>query len=90
MFGGIPEDIPSTVFTGYNDHFEEHGKITCLPYPRGGKLWIIVNPTSFYGESGGQVGDRGKLIWNNTEISIRDTKRYREIFFHAIEMPDDS
>lgn len=36
---------------------------------------IILNETPFYAESGGQVGDKGKIIGENFELKVIDTQK---------------
>ncbi len=49
----------------------------------GDNISIILDKTSFYGESGGQVGDTGTISGlNNLEISIDDTEKIDGIFIH--------
>ena len=47
---------------------------------------IVMNQTCFYGESGGQVGDQGKLRGVNGEGQVTDTKRVGQIFVHFVEV----
>ena len=48
---------------------------------------IITENTCFYAESGGQVGDRGKIISQNTEFKVLDTKKTQQgIFIHFGEL----
>ena len=47
------------------------------------KVSIIVNQTPFYGESGGQSGDQGTLIFNDGQVSIKDTiKKIGNLIIH--------
>ena len=39
---------------------------------------VVVNQTPFYGEAGGQVGDRGVLIGGGAEFTVRDTHKKLE------------
>lgn len=51
---------------------------------------FILEQTPFYAESGGQVGDTGKLIINNKELIITDTKKDNDLIIHFAEnLPDD-
>tara|TARA_A100001011_G_scaffold368391_1_gene422652 strand:- start:1230 stop:3788 length:2559 start_codon:yes stop_codon:yes gene_type:complete len=50
----------------------------------GDKIEIITNQTPFYGESGGQVGDQGKIYTSECEINIKDTqKKIGDLFVHS-------
>ena len=40
-----------------------------------GKFFLIANQTPFYGEMGGQVGDKGKIYGKASEIEVTDTKK---------------
>ena len=46
------------------------------------KVKIVLDKTPFYAESGGQVGDTGKLFNENCEIIISDVKKENELFIH--------
>ncbi len=37
--------------------------------------WLLANQTPFYGESGGQVGDRGVVTSEHGVFEVRDTKK---------------
>ena len=51
-------------------------------------LIVLLNQTPFYGESGGQVGDRGKIVSaNGTVIDVTDVKKkVDDLFLHIGEM----
>ena len=46
------------------------------------EVQVILENTPFYGESGGQVGDRGYLVTKDTIVRIVDVKRESGIFVH--------
>lgn len=88
VYKKLAYNIPATHFTGY-DHLEE-GDATILAILHNGqlvdhasageKIEVIVDVTSFYGESGGQVGDKGILRARNddgtvTEVLINNTTK---------------
>ncbi len=53
----------------------------------GEKVGIILNKTPFYAESGGQVGDRGVIESNSTQVVVEDTKKFAgDKFIHHSEI----
>ena len=43
---------------------------------------IALNKTPFYGEAGGQAGDRGRMVGENLEITVSDAKKYEDTIDH--------
>jgi len=43
---------------------------------------IVLDETPFYAESGGQVGDTGKLITDNAVFLVEDTQKQGKAFLH--------
>ena len=50
------------------------------------KVFVITDVSTFYGEAGGQQGDRGKFFWNTGEADVLDTKKYSDIIIHEVEI----
>ncbi|MEO7504770.1 MAG: alanine--tRNA ligase [Sphingomicrobium sp.] len=79
----LAEEVGATEFTGYSSH-EGEGVVLALVKDgarveaagEGETITVIVNQTPFYGESGGQVGDAGKLTsLNGLEGEVQDTSK---------------
>ena len=51
---------------------------------------LVFDRTPFYGESGGQAGDRGELKIENSKLKILNTKKENGLTVHIVEqLPDD-
>ncbi|MGL5792906.1 MAG: alanine--tRNA ligase, partial [Waterburya sp.] len=48
----------------------------------GDTVQVVLTQTPFYGESGGQIGDRGYLSGDNVVIRIEDVQKSGNIFIH--------
>jgi alanyl-tRNA synthetase len=88
----LADDIGPTEFLGYDSEKAE-GQITpILKYgtatgsaQSGESVFIVVNLTPFYAESGGQVGDTGLIVGPNGEGAVTDTlKKAGKIFAHQV------
>ena len=94
----ILEEFGATEFLGYEVEQAE-GQVLAIvqdgnrvdiaePAPKHtGYTWIVTNQTPFYGESGGQVGDEGRLkrIDDGTYSDVGDTqKKLGKLIVHAV------
>ncbi|MEC5345288.1 alanine--tRNA ligase, partial [Brenneria populi] len=78
-----------TPFTGYEQN-QQQAKIIALYHngsaveriDAGHEAIVILNETPFYGESGGQVGDRGELKGANVSFVVEDTQKYGQAVGH--------
>ncbi|MDX2248106.1 MAG: alanine--tRNA ligase [Bacteroidia bacterium] len=51
---------------------------------------IVLEETPFYGESGGQIGDKGTLSNGKETLQILDTKKENELIVHFVDrLPND-
>jgi alanyl-tRNA synthetase len=76
--------VDKTSFVGYTEteiktKIVKYRKVTAKGKTQ---YQIVLEQTPFYAESGGQVGDQGKLIINNEELIITATKRENDMFVH--------
>ena len=46
-------------------------------------LRVVLDRTPFYGESGGQVGDTGRLVGDGFEYEVTDTQRDGQLVIHV-------
>jgi len=49
----------------------------------GQKVLIVLDQTTFYGESGGQVGDIGTIFSNDVEVLVDNVMRKKNVFLHC-------
>ena len=88
----LKEEVGATEFLGY-DAEASSGEIVALVKDRkrvselkaGERGAVIVNQTPFYGESGGQVGDRGLIFGpSGARFMVEDTqKKLHTLFLHS-------
>ena len=86
----ITENLSSTEFLGY-DQTESESEITSIvksdsktdQLNEGENGIIILNQTPFYGESGGQVGDIGTIMFEHNTFEVNDTtKLFGSFYLH--------
>jgi alanyl-tRNA synthetase len=93
----LAEAHGATEFLGY-DTEEAEGQILALVRDgsavagaeAGEAVQIVVNQTPFYAESGGQVGDTGRLRTETGVARITDTKKAQGVFIHLAEVTEGS
>ncbi len=89
----VLKDNDSVEFTGYDEtetvaHVVKYRKVTA----KGKEQYqIVLDKTPFYAESGGQVGDRGELVFPDGEIvKVTDTKKENGLIVHFVDkLPED-
>ena len=45
---------------------------------------VVLKETPFYAESGGQVGDTGKLVASDATARVTDTRKQNQSFLHSV------
>ncbi|AYL94644.1 alanine--tRNA ligase [Mucilaginibacter celer] len=89
----ILKDDESVEFTGYDEtetvaHVVKYRKVTA----KGKEQYqLVLDKTPFYAESGGQVGDKGELVFPDGEIiEVTDTKKENGLIVHFTDkLPQD-
>ncbi len=46
---------------------------------------LILNQTPFYAEGGGQVGDKGALVWSTETVAVLDTQKEHDVIIHYVD-----
>jgi len=78
-----------TEFLGY-DRLSTSGQVVALAFDGalvevmrpGQEGQVVLDHTPFYAESGGQIGDNGRLIAANARFVVRDTQKVGAAFAH--------
>lgn len=87
----LAEQIGASEFLGYDREASE-GQIVAIvkngalvqDAQAGDDVQILLNQTSFYAESGGQVGDTGEFVAEGGRVAISDTlKKLGKLFVHV-------
>lgn len=69
-------------YTEYECHILRYRKVT---QKKSTFYELVLDNTPFYGEMGGQVGDRGVLVSENETVDIIDTKRENNQSIHIVK-----
>ena len=78
-----------TVFNGYKSLLSEAeikgiflDSTLVKEASEGQKVLIVLDQTTFYGESGGQVGDIGTIFSKDVEVLVDNVMRKKNVFLH--------
>jgi len=79
----------ATVFLGYESMNSDSNVIALIKEGElvdqasdGDQVEIVLDNTPFYGESGGQVGDKGTIKADGLSIKVNDTKKFHNLMLH--------
>ncbi|QDU74310.1 Alanine--tRNA ligase [Bremerella volcania] len=94
----LKNSVRSTEFVGYDNEAtdvtikgivtasegdeESHLVDDCSTTGPEHKLVVVLDKTPFYGESGGQVGDTGRIYSDDFEFIVTDTQKDSDLFLH--------
>ncbi|RNC94487.1 MAG: alanine--tRNA ligase [Synechococcus sp. YX04-3] len=89
----VAGDQPATAFKGY-DALNHPSTVQALVVngapastaSAGDVVQVVLDSTPFYGEGGGQVGDRGSLSGVDVIVAIDSVSRSRDVFVHSGRM----
>lgn len=81
VYAAILEKVGSNVFHGYEMTYLDDAKVVAIldgdkelaELKEGEQAGVVLDNTPFYAESGGQVGDVGKLTSGETSLTVNDT-----------------
>lgn len=90
--------LGETQFVGYNSLNTEAKVLglirdgeSILEAISGQVVDVILNRTSMYAESGGQVADAGKLVWQGGSATVLDVQKpVKGLFVHRVQLEEGS
>ncbi len=94
---GMLSEFPKTVFTGYSGEERYSGKANILGIiaasaaiksaKKDDEVLIVLDRTPFYGESGGQMGDVGRILGDKFEAEVINTEKFQQkVFVHRVKI----
>ncbi|PID46543.1 MAG: alanine--tRNA ligase [Proteobacteria bacterium] len=80
----------ATIFTGYDGVDSEQCEVVSVfvegdaveKIAAGQSAQVVLNTTPFYAESGGQIGDTGRLTSASASFVVTDTQKQSDVFIH--------
>ncbi|MBX2814121.1 MAG: alanine--tRNA ligase [Myxococcales bacterium] len=94
LWFSLRTEVPSSDFTGFSE-LTSNGTITALiddgkaveSVTGPAEVQIILDRTPMYGESGGQVGDKGVMAWGASRGRVLDVQKpLPELVVHRVQM----
>jgi alanyl-tRNA synthetase len=82
-FAAIAEKVGPVEFVGYESYTDIESTVKAIVVAgeerdalhHGSEGDVILTPTPFYAESGGQIGDTGTLTWDGGRATVLDTQK---------------
>ncbi|MFL6246114.1 MAG: alanine--tRNA ligase [Thermoanaerobaculia bacterium] len=80
-YAALAEKIGAVEFVGYEQYTDIDAQVKAIVVDgkerdslhHGSEGEVVLSPTPFYAESGGQIGDTGTLIWDGGRATVLDT-----------------
>jgi alanyl-tRNA synthetase len=82
-FAKIAEKVGAVEFVGYDQYVDVPSTIKAIVMAgeerdalhHGSEADVVLSPTPFYAESGGQIADTGTLTWDGGRATVLDTQK---------------
>jgi alanyl-tRNA synthetase len=82
-FAAISEKVGLVEFVGYEQYTDVDSTVKAIVIAgeerdalhHGSEGDVVLSPTPFYAESGGQIGDTGTLVWGGGRATVLDTQK---------------
>ena len=82
-FAKIAEKVGAPKFVGYDQIENVESQVKAIVVDgaerdalhHGSEAEVVLSPTPFYAESGGQIADTGTLVWNGGRATVLDTQK---------------
>jgi alanyl-tRNA synthetase len=82
-FAAIAEKAGAVQFVGYEQYADIESTVKAIVIAgeerdalhHGSEGDVVLSPTPFYAESGGQIGDTGTLVWESGRATVLDTQK---------------
>jgi alanyl-tRNA synthetase len=98
-FAAIAEKIGPIEFVGYEQLSDVPSEVKAIVVDgqerdalhHGSEGEVVLSPTPFYAESGGQIGDSGTLVWDGGRATVLDTQKPAgELFVSRVRVEEGS
>ena len=84
----VLNDDEEVEFVGYDHLVVANAKVLkyrTVKTKKGEEFQVVLNKTPFYGESGGQMGDKGMLVFGDEKIAVLDTQKANDLIIHVVK-----